>query len=123
MTSYSGLFNDNGGSYSLIQDKIPSRNLARILARKNGFRKLRELFDTLIGAASGGTAAASFARIENDADNGGVRTIETVSVINRASTADDITALKEIVVNVKRYPDPYVVDASGNGGPAFNVNG
>jgi hypothetical protein len=49
---------------------------------------------------------------------GGVRTIETVTDINRNTAAADVTALKEMLYNVKTRPS-YPVDLSGNGGPAY----
>lgn len=111
MPAFSGLFGD---SFTLSSDKMPSRNVMRRLALRPGFRKYRELFDTLIGAAPGSAAVATYTQIAEDSGvGGGNRTIETVSVINRNTTANDVTVLKEMTVNVDR--SVYAVDLSGNG--------
>jgi hypothetical protein len=116
MPAFSGLFGD---SYSLLNNKQPSRSMMRRQVLKPGSRKLRELFDTCLGAAAGGSASATYKQIAEDSGiGGGLRTIETITVISRVSTAADITALKEIVVNVDRSP-AYPADLSGNGGPAL----
>lgn len=70
-------------------------------------------------AAAGSAASASYPRVAEDSGaGGGQRTIDTVSVISRVSTSADVTALKEITVNVDRSA-AYPGDASGNGGPAL----
>lgn len=114
---FSGLFGD---TYTLQNDKMPMRSQARRIVLKPGFRKLRELADTCIGAAAGSAASATFKQIAEDSGKGGGnRTIDTVTVISRNSTSADITALKEILFNVSRRPAAYPADASGNGGRAF----
>lgn len=116
MADFSGLFTEG---YALLSGKMPMRNQIRRLVLKNGFRKNRELFDTAIGAAAGEAASASFKRIAEDSgQGGGQRTIDTVSVISRNTDAADITALKEMTVNVDRSA-AYPGDLSGNGGPAM----
>lgn len=125
-TGWQGLWTYEAGApvYSPIQDKIPRRNGIRRLMNRSQWRAASELFDSLIGAASGGTAAKTHTQIQAIVNapgpiGGGVRTIETVEDINRATTADDITMLKEMTVNVKSRPS-YPKDLSGNGGPAFS---
>ncbi len=126
MPAWSGFWDNNPQSpqaHSLI-GKYPNRNRIRRLVNREGFRRYTELFDTLIGAGAGGTAAATHKRIAAQDSTaigalGGVRTVETVTDINRASTNADITALKEMVFNVKTRPS-YPADLSGNGGPAFS---
>jgi hypothetical protein len=48
-------------------------------------------------------------------DYGGLQPIETLNLINRASTAADITNLKAMI-NRSIVPASYAADASGNGG-------
>ena len=118
--SYSGLFNDNNpAGYSLLVNKAPARNRIRHMMNKQGFRTIKELFDTLIGATSGATATASYSRVKDEvgAVGGGLRVIETVTDINRATTAADITALKEFTSAVPKNTT-FVADLSGNGGSA-----
>jgi hypothetical protein len=116
IVSSSGLF---GSTYSFIDGRMPMRSQTRRMVLKNGNRVLRELFDTLIGAAAGDAASKTYPRIAEDSGmGGGRRTIDTVTVISRVSTSADITTLKEIVVNVDRSA-AYPADLSGNGGPAL----
>lgn len=122
-TQYSPLFGD---SYTAVDGLLPSRNRLRSLALRSGFRKYSGLFKALIGAASGGTATKTHVQVAEDVQGGAVgagggqRTIETVTDISRATTAGDITALKALLTDTVYFmPHPYVVDLSGNGGPAF----
>ena len=116
--SYSGLFNDNNtAGYSLLVDKAPRRNAIKRVMNKNGFRELKELFDTLIGVAAGSTATSTYKRVANSADNAGLATIETKTDISRATTAADEVMLREMVVNTGTSPT-FVADLSGNGGGA-----
>ncbi len=126
MPQYSGLFDRDSpvaGTYALLVNKNPRRYRIKRSMNRESFRIVTELFDTLIGAAAGGTALATHKRIAAPVDSGvgafaGLRTIETITDINRATTAADITALKEMVFNVRTRPS-YVKDLSGNGGPAY----
>ena len=119
-TGWSGLYSDiTSGGYSTIDGKMPRRNSIRRVVNRGGFRALTALFNGLIGAASGSNVTATHKQIASVtpfADNGGARTISTISDINRNTTAADITALKEMTYNVKTRPTPEVRDLSGNGG-------
>lgn len=68
-----------------------------MLASKPGYRKLKELMKTTIGAAAGQAALSQYARVKVEDDLGGARTIETVTAINRNSTASDVTELKAML--------------------------
>lgn len=120
VTGWSGLYDDvNPGGYSPLIDKWPDRNRIRRVVNRDGFRAFTELFDSLIGAAPGGTASASHKRVagfvpdRTGAIGGGAREIEVVTDINRATTSDDVAALKEMVFNVLRAPSSYPVDLAG----------
>ena len=129
MAGWQGLWTHEAGNpagYSFLVDKNPIRGRARQIVNRNSFRATKELFDSLIGAASGGAASATHKQVPTQSSTpialgglGGLRTAETVTSINRNTDADDITALKEIMVNVSRKPTTYPRDLSGNGGPAF----
>lgn len=125
MASWSGFWGDGSGStgaYSLYQNKMPRRNAMRGVVNREGFRTFTALFNGLVGAASGSNVTATHTRISNDtssaAPNGGARTIDTITDINRNTAAADVTALKEMTVGVTRRPT-YPRDASGNGGGAY----
>ena len=90
------------------------------LLRQNRQRVIRELLLTLIGAAAGDTALETRTQIKakqamNDpAMFGGIVELETVDLVNRATTAADITNLNAMI---SRTPVPtYVADVSGVGG-------
>lgn len=126
MPAWSGLFDGSGlvsGSYSLLINKPPRRYAAKRIVNREQFRVLTALFNGLIGAASGSNVTATHKRIQAQTtlplgNIGGLRTIETVTDINRNTAAADVTALKEIMYNVKTRPS-YPKDLSGNGGPAL----
>lgn len=99
------------------------------IANKNQFREIKELLDTLIGATAGGTALKTYARVAPPVatnqtvpqttgvgDLGGNVTIETITVINRATTAADVTYLKSMFNNDMLMASlPLQSDLSGNG--------
>lgn len=102
------------------------------LMGKQQYREQRALFTALIGAAAGGTATSTYKRVKSPlatsqatpdvtgvAALGGAIDIETVTVISRATTAADISYLKNIMDGTM-YPGPSSItfqnDLSGNGG-------
>lgn len=142
---YSGLLersgNGNEGSYSFPtaaqngarnpQDKL----LARIFKR-NGYRGINELFLTLIGATAGSTALATHKQVGSPAgpsgttptvtsitDLGGDRTIETVTDVNRATTAADITWISKYFNDKLLEAGLSYPTLSGSGGGGKIVNG
>ena len=120
MASWSGFW--GGSGYALLSGKMPRRNSIRRVVNREGFRDFTALFNSLIGAASGsGTGAITTKKIAaaTGANLGGKRTVESVSVINRNTTAADVTALKEMTVAVKTRPSTYARDKSGNGGLSY----
>lgn len=80
---------------------------------------IRELYLTLLGAAAGGTALLQKSRVQaNREENGGVRTIEVVDLINRATTADDILDLDGYLTNPYNPADSYTGDRARKGSTA-----
>ena len=127
MPAWQGLWTreaNNPSGYSLLINKSPIRNRIKRVVNREGFRQAQALFNALIGAATGGTATATHKRVGQPTDlsvgsSGGARGIDTVTDINRVTTAADVTALKEMVYGVKTRPITYPKDLSGNGGPSF----
>jgi hypothetical protein len=124
MAGWQGLWTHEAGSpagHSLLVDKSTQRNRIKRVMNREQFRAIKELFDTLIGAASGSAAYATHKRVGHPdtvtalGALGGARTIETITDISRNSTAADITALKEMTVNVAVNTSAHVRDLSGNG--------
>lgn len=128
MTSFSGLWNRHyGEDYSQLGTNTSEyngrtmRKIAQIL-RPRGARAMSSLLTALTGAAVGGTASATHKRIDHPDDTltnltayAGDRTINTDTIINRATVAGDETLI-DALKDAKSGPTSYPVDASGNGG-------
>lgn len=123
MPAWSGYWNDvfKDGRPPLAQSNTINRELSRIY-RRPGMRNHKALLNALIGATPGGNATATYKRIQsvrgiddngNSVDLGGKRPLETVTVINRVTTAGDVTVEKAIVNWDSTFTR--VVDKSGNG--------
>jgi hypothetical protein len=77
---------------------------------------MKTLLYTLLGAAAGGTATASKKQVQHvTGAPGGLIPIETISLVNRVTTAADLTAFQALV-NRTVFPTTYQPDLSGNGG-------
>lgn len=61
---------------------------------KKGSYALRELVDNLLGQAPGNNVRFGYYRIAASEELGGVRPIETTYLIDRATTAADVVAVK-----------------------------
>lgn len=83
-------------------------------------RVLRRLLVTLLGATAGGTATENRSRVTaaqstfTANDNGGLIPIETVALINRATTSADVTNVTNALT--RSFTPTYAVDASGVAG-------
>jgi hypothetical protein len=98
-TGYAPLYGSLADAHSLLINRTTLiRHLQRAF-RRRGLRVQAALILALNGAAAGGTASASRYRVQmtpgND-ERGGQRTIESVSLINRATTSADETAIDGI---------------------------
>lgn len=107
MAEFAPLFTENGSV--LPKNTTPLTN--RLVTN--------ELVDETVGAAAGATATVTRARVPaNSAGNSGKINAETVTEINRATTAADLTAV-ENKFRKKKPSFAFPRDLSGNGGPAF----
>jgi hypothetical protein len=82
-----------GATLTLIRGVSPiARYLARLTDRKE-LRKDRRLEITLLGVVPGSLATETLKRVQavGGAEQGGKRTIETENLINRVTTAQDVT--------------------------------
>jgi len=92
--------------------------LAKAFRNGAGSMALKALWVALTGTAVGSNATATYKRVSGmiaDNNYGGVRPIETVTVVNRNTTAADDTAITALL-NRNVFPSTYVADLSGNGG-------
>lgn len=92
------------------------RRVAQLLGKKQTYA-LREIAETLNGVAPGQTASKSLTRVAADEDLGGVRAIESETLVNRATTTDDRDAINRNLFSLSsRTYDPTPV-ANGDGNP------
>lgn len=121
--SYSGLFNGvYGENHSLIRNEnaTAGTGIARVVAKRMYSRgKLGAIMTALVGAAPGQNATSTHKRVaaaRNLEENvqGGVREIETVTHVNRNTTAQDVTDV-EAFLSQSSQPS-YPTDPSGNTG-------
>lgn len=105
--AFDGMTQDDGKIAALFRE-VPNR-----VARK--------LLLTLLGVVSGSTATETRSRVTAQQGItdflvlGGIVPIEAQSLVNRATTAADITNLTAMLSRTT-FPASYVADASGNGG-------
>ncbi len=120
----------NGGGRSPLESR-----LARILAR-NQLRALNAVWTALTGAAAGGTATSTYKRVAAPVGPdaaapvptqidalGGNRVIETVTAIDRATTAADEAYVKDILDGDLLERTITYPTVSGSGGSGKIVNG
>ena len=122
MSSFSGLWDGHYGTPHDLHDKDNSNQyVTRLIGKDRNQRERKALMNALVGSAAGGTAQDSFVRtkghsaLTDHVKFGGVIEMETVTVINRATTAQDVTNIKH-VLNDSFQPDTYAPDKSGVGG-------
>lgn len=93
------------------------RRISQLLSNKANFA-LREIMETLNGAAAGSAASKTLTRIAHStSDLGGVRAIETETFVSRNTAAADVTDINADLLSLssKTY-DPTPV-ANGDGNP------
>jgi hypothetical protein len=121
MPAWQGLWDDvHRQTYTLLNQRTQLQRVISNALEKLGSQTTSTLAIALNGIAPGGTALRTRSRVMATAntsafDLGGRRTIETQTLINRATTTADRDALNTMFNNVYA-PSPYPVDRSGNGG-------
>ena len=129
----------HGIAYTILVDKAPIRKQIKLLMRKKQMRFLRENINELMGAAAGEAMADTYAQADgsagfatvsevdssgntinvtrktSDAEMGGQRAINTVTLATGNTTAAELAD-----ANLFLFPPAanltYVEDSSGNGG-------
>lgn len=91
------------------------RTAARALASK-GTLALREKMETLNGAAAGSAASKTLSRVAHSEELGGVRTIETETLVSANTTAADVTEINADVLSLstRTYDPTPVANLDGN---------
>lgn len=82
-----------------------------------------QLLYTLLGAAPGATATKTKRQVQHvQGAPGGAIPIEVITLVNRATTAADLTAFQQMFTRANG-PITYPADLSGNGGGGKQVGG
>lgn len=91
------------------------RRAAQALATKGAMAR-RELMETLNGAAAGSAALKTLSRVAHSEELGGVRTIETETLVDRNTTAADEAAIDADVLSLstRTYDPTPVANLDGN---------
>jgi hypothetical protein len=90
--------------------------IATLFRNGGGTIASTRLLYTLLGVAPGANAAQTKKQVKwEQGSPGGLITIETINIVNRATTAADLTAFQALISRVVQ-PSVYPADLSGNGG-------
>lgn len=117
-TVLGGFWPQNGVStLTLVQDTGPGRRRAAQALGKKSLRALRELMLTLDGATAGSTAAETNGRVAHSTELGGVRTIESEELVNRATVAGDVTIVNADILELSGNTYTASPIANGDGNP------
>lgn len=97
-----GLHANYSASLGSIQPYNASDNHRIAAQALDGRRNMefRAIVDSLVASGVGGTAAATYGEIEPNVEMGGRRTILSTSIINRATTASDISDVRETLTSL-----------------------
>ena len=124
--TYSGLWNSVYNETYALTGRDSLRKHLMLILKKPGFDVFDEILQTLItDSTPASTALVSRPQVAGDdlvgspIANGGVRTIETRTKINRAITAADKTDMLRILrdsTTERVFAPTYPTDLSGNGG-------
>ena len=107
MPAYSPIF----GVLTLSGRKALTR---RYFRTGRSTRVIRELYDTLVNGAVGATAALTQVRVKHSqVELGGLRPVETQTLINRATVAADATDLTDYLSEDSKIATPN--DVAGGG--------
>lgn len=91
-----GLFETNGVlSLASMSGESGARRLIREIMGDRSMLPVRELFRALTGAVAGTVATKTITRVQASSELGGKRAIETQTLVNRATTAADVTEFKD----------------------------
>jgi hypothetical protein len=93
-TVLGGFWPQNGvNSLTQVSGEGEERRRIRQELGGMGMLRMREIIRALNGVAPGGTASKTIGRITETGELGGQRPIAAVSLINRATTAADVTEI------------------------------
>lgn len=99
-TVLGGFWSVNGVTSLTQLSKGSARRLVAQRLDGKSSMPLRQIMRTLDGAVAGSTATKTLSRIENNVELGGKRTVETETLISRATVAGDITIINADVLSL-----------------------
>jgi hypothetical protein len=99
-TVLGGLFAQYAPTLTQISGIGPERRRVAIALGRQGVLDLRARMTALDGVAPGATASKTFGRVAASSELGGVRAVESLSLINRATTAGDVATIEHDVNNL-----------------------
>lgn len=112
-----GFWPTNGvSSLSQISGVGPQRRRVAQALGKKSLMDLREIMETLNGAAAGSAASKTYTRVAAAEELGGVRAIETQTLIGRNTTAGDVTEINAdiLTLSTRTYTPSPVANLDGN---------
>lgn len=121
MPAFSGLFDGVHTTPHVLDETEPGEKRLSHVLREQGMRVIKELMLTVNGTVVGSTAlaqntrAAAFSSPGAAPLGGGLRTMETKDLINRATVAADTTRIGDMLAEIFA-PATYPPDLGGNGG-------
>jgi hypothetical protein len=113
-TGYNGLYGQD--AYATLSDRAGPVGMLRGLLRKRGLGIDKAILRALVLGAVGDTASLNYKRVlarNVDDSLGGARTVESVDIINRATTSGDQTVMTALVLPAATSVSAR--DLSGNG--------
>lgn len=125
VTGFSLFWGTAPNTYAPLFNRSEFINRISQALSRQGAREFHRALKVLTGAVAGGTATETYSRVSAPAgltesqQLGGLRVIDTVTVINRATTSADetyIEAVQDRLKNMSPAIASYPADLSGNGG-------
>ena len=86
--------------YNLAKDH---KRGAQYLAHKSQY-EFRQIVDSLVQSGVGGTATYSYSEIGASSELGGVRPVVSTSLINRVTTAQDVSDVRQTLTSLPLGP-------------------
>jgi hypothetical protein len=125
VTGWSPLYGNTPNAYQQLFGRSSNDYHAAMALGRAGQRGVRRVMRVLTGAAPGSNATETYARVQaatpfNTLTGGGARVVETVTEVNRNTTAGDVTYVNANIIDRIYAMTPPIAnfppDLSGNGG-------
>ena len=108
-----GFFAQYGSTVTGLSRGAQRRKAAMALSRR-GTLALQEMMKTLNGATPAVATSKTLSRVEANSEQGGARTIETVTLIDENTAAADITTVAGDILDYDFYDEAPVANLDDN---------